>query len=130
MNRAWSRISSVIGVGIALACGGANGGPGGGSALCGPNGSNTCDQGRLCDSTLGCVDCETNSDCPASAPKCVVGSCVDCASNGDCPAATPACWSDNHCHGKCATGTCPNGMTCTGDGACVGCLANKDCGKN
>ena len=49
---------------------GADGGPGGGSAVCGVNGSNQCRQGQSCDATLGCVDCTADSQCPATAPRC------------------------------------------------------------
>jgi hypothetical protein len=48
--------------------GGANdGGPGGGLAVCGPNGTNQCSAPLQCDPVLGCVDCTSSANCPAAA---------------------------------------------------------------
>src|SRR5579862_8502008 len=61
---------------IGVACGGSSssngiGGAPGGSALCGVNGTNQCRTTQHCSGTLGCVDCLSNLDCPATAPKCL-----------------------------------------------------------
>src|SRR5689334_338349 len=85
-----------------IACGGSNN-PG--SALCGVNGANACRMGELCSSTLGCVQCNKDSDCPATDPRCVEGRCEACATNADCGAAAPACWADNRCHAACTSNT-------------------------
>src|SRR5580704_6521099 len=122
----------VVVMSILLACGGSSGtGTFGGSALCGVNGSNECNANQLCDAVLGCVDCVTNTNCPAAAPVCLDGACVECASNANCSGATPACWpSDRQCHAPCTTSaTCPqNASVCevsTGD--CIGCASTSDC---
>ncbi|HSQ62371.1 MAG TPA: hypothetical protein VLM85_04130, partial [Polyangiaceae bacterium] len=73
--------SGAAAVALVIACGGTNG-PGGGSALCGPNGTNACKQGLTCDPTYGCVQCVGDGNCPASAPRCLLGDCVACATNG------------------------------------------------
>jgi Cys-rich repeat protein len=122
----------------AFACGGHNnnGGPSNGTSVCGVNGTDACRTGQLCSDTLGCVQCNADSDCPATDPRCVEGSCVLCATNADCPAAMPACWADNRCHAACTTNTdCQqvNGginqnLHCdTNSGDCIGCKTNADC---
>jgi hypothetical protein len=102
-----------------------------GGVLCGP-----CSQGQQCDPALGCVDCTMDSQCPASARYCVLGSCVQCRANTDCGGTTtPSCWpSDHTCHAAC-TGNqqCQNGNAAicnTSTGACVGCSKPADCAKS
>jgi len=137
-RRVWTAAITMAAV---VACGGSNGsigGPGPGSALCGVNGTDHCGGGQECDATLGCVDCETNSNCPQAAPFCVagLGQCGTCLQNNDCPASAPACWpSDHDCHVACpAGGGCPkNAPTCdtsSGIGVCVGCSSAAPCGNN
>ena len=118
---------------VIIACGGSNGGPGGGSAVCGINGSNQCGgQQPFCDSTLGCVECRGDTDCPASDPRCISGRCRACASNSDCGAAAPACWADHQCHASCTPTSCPQETPIcdTGTGDCLGCKSNADCAGN
>src|SRR5215475_12827968 len=39
----------------------------------------------LCDPSIGrCVECFTDEDCPASAPRCQENACVACLSSSDC----------------------------------------------
>jgi Cys-rich repeat protein len=90
---------------------------------------------RKCDVDLGCVQCTSDPDCPATDPFCIRGRCEACRTNADCGAAAPACSPvDNRCH-----------LSCTGDaavacqpgkgaplcdqttGACVGCLTAANC---
>src|SRR5262249_15310187 len=112
---------------------GPNGGPGGGSALCGPNGANNCGAARQCDPTLGCVECTADTQCPASARRCIAGACVECSSNADCGGATPVCWpSTNTCHAACTSNAqctmAGHGLTtCNAAGACIGCTGPADC---
>ena len=134
------RTLSFLGAGVVLivvACGGSKGGslgPGGGSALCGVNGTDQCHGGQTCSATLGCVDCITSSDCSQPAPLCdtTSGQCVACNGNGDCGAAAPSCWPGDHqCHAACATnGDCPHGTPicdASSGGVCVQCNASSDC---
>jgi Cys-rich repeat protein len=137
-----SRVAWGFGAAFALfvvvACSGsnsANGGPAPGSALCGVNGTNQCGNGRQCDPTLGCVECLSNTDCPASSKFCIRGHCDVCQSNADCgTGATPACWpADHQCHPAC-TGNAqclPQlGTTCdTSSGDCIGCKQASDCAQ-
>src|ERR1041385_3362108 len=107
--------SLAIFVGLLSACHGDNSapnGPGGGSALCGANGTNQCGMNKMCDSTLGCVECVNDSNCPASARFCEHGSGVECTSNTDCGmGTTPACWPKDHtCHAACTSD-----LSCPGD---------------
>src|SRR4029079_12041160 len=107
-------------------------GPGGGSALCGPNGTNACNGGQQCDATLGCVECTTDPNCPATAPFCITGKCEACRTNADCgTGATPACWPGDHkCHAACVgNASCPKEASlCTvATGICVGCNLATDC---
>jgi len=108
-------------------------GPGGGSALCGPNGTNACPATKQCDVTLGCVDCVTDSQCPAAARFCLQGSCVACESNTDCgTGTTPACFPGTHtCHAACTTNAQCTGRAATicdtAAGVCVGCNTATDC---
>src|ERR1700687_2498672 len=97
-------------IGLAAACGGSSGstlggagGPAGGSAGCGPNGTNACQPNQQCDPTLGCVECTSDSQCPAISRFCQAGSCVVCRRDADCSSgATPACWPADHtCHPAC-----------------------------
>jgi hypothetical protein len=111
---------------------GLNGGPGGGSALCGPNGTNACAPTQYCDVTLGCVACLNNTNCPAAAPYCSQGACVECDGALGCGStATPVCYPATHtCHAACTNNqSCMGrGMICdTATGACVGCVTAMDC---
>jgi hypothetical protein len=127
----------LIAIALAAACGGssstlggAGGGPGGGSAVCGPNGTNTCRPNQQCDPTLGCVECTSDSQCPAVARFCLAGGCVTCKSDTDCGGATPACWPADHtCHAACGQNqSCPRrAAICTSTGDCVGCNTAADC---
>ncbi len=127
MKKAFAFASVVF---VAIACGGgANGGPGGGSAVCGASGANQCGTGQFCDSSLGCVQCRGDSDCPPSNAHCIEGACQSCASNSDCVAAAPSCWADHQCHAACTPTTCSNGLpVCdTSNGDCYECKSNQDC---
>src|SRR5580693_136042 len=103
------------------------------------NGTYRCFAGQLCDPALGCVQCETNANCPppgaaaAGAKVCVLGSCEVCGTNADC-AAGEVCFPSNHtCHASCvadagecaASGRAPICDQATG--ACVGCVTATDC---
>ncbi len=118
---------------VVIACGGSNnGGPGNGSAICGVNGTDACRTGRICNTDLGCVECNVDPDCPATDPRCIEGRCEACASNADCGAAMPACWGDHRCHAACTSAaSCQqqqNLPICDlGTGACIGCKSNQDC---
>lgn len=97
------------------------------SALCGVNGRDDCGVFARCDRTLGCVECASDGDCPATEARCLRGTCVGCRTEADCsdPNAR-SCWAtDRECHAPC-TGVCPAGATCVA-GACVGCAADTDC---
>jgi hypothetical protein len=112
--------------------GGASGGAEGGGVLCGPNGTVACGHGQQCDTTLGCVDCLVDSQCPAASRFCVQGLCVQCKTSGDCGiGTTPACWPANHtCHAACTSNQqCQNGAPIcnAGTGVCVGCNSAADC---
>jgi hypothetical protein len=107
------------------------------SALCGPNGTNTCaSRGLVCSFTYGCADCALDSDCNGTLdkPVCLEGKCVACAVNDDCgDSVTSTCWSDHECHEPCTTGSCPSSMPiCVfrgdeADAACVQCQNDVDC---
>lgn len=144
MNRsrtAWSfgaaLASLVVPFIVMVACSGSSSsttGPGAGSALCGVNGTNDCGNGRMCDPSLGCVQCLSNNDCPAAAKYCILGRCDVCQSNADCGSTspTPACYpADHQCHPACTSNaqcTQDLGRICnTQTGACVGCNAASDC---
>ncbi|MGH7269820.1 MAG: hypothetical protein ACREJ3_05255, partial [Polyangiaceae bacterium] len=113
-------------------------GPGGGSAICGPNGTNTCRINQQCDSVLGCVDCTSNAQCPASSPACLQGACVQCITNANCgTGTTPACYPATHtCHAACTSaqqcqqrgqGGNQAPLCDANTGACVGCNSGSDC---
>ena len=104
------------------------------SALCGPNGTNTCaSSGRVCTSS-GCAQCALDSDCSAFATTqlCLEGTCVECAANEDCDSKS-SCWSDHQCHDPCTAGACPaSASMCVvredeSNAACVQCQVNADC---
>jgi hypothetical protein len=119
---------------VVFACSSSKG-PGGGSALCGVNGTDMCRMGEMCSNTLGCVQCAQDKDCPATDPRCIEGRCQLCATNADCPVAMPACWADHRCHAACTTNAdCMNAggggqltICDTGTGDCIGCKTNADC---
>ncbi len=135
--RTMKRLSTgFIVLAVLVACGSnGNSNPGGGSALCGVNGTNACGgQQTICSGTLGCVQCQADSDCAATDPRCIEGRCHACATNADCGAAMPACWADHQCHAACTSNascqqqTQPNLPLCdTSTGACIECMATKDC---
>ncbi len=137
---AFARKTAAIVTGLALAGACSNNttvsGPGVGSALCGPNGTNNCGQ-QICDPTLGCVECETSTNCPAGNPYCIQGSCAVCSTNADCgTGARPACYPNDHtCHPACTNNaSCPHDQpicVTTGPetGDCVGCNTAQDCGQ-
>jgi len=68
----------------AASCGGTDSGDG-------PNAPPTCDQscpsGRVCSSSLGCVECFLDADCGAGNPACIDGRC-GCSSDADCAGGT------------------------------------------
>lgn len=116
----------------------------GSGALCGVNGRDDCGAFKLCVTTLGCVDCASDLDCPVSAQRCVTGSCVVCAGDfpdagvdggpeagTDCPASAPSCWPADHtCHASCSSpASCPgSAKICNApSGACLGCSTSADC---
>jgi hypothetical protein len=82
----------------------------------------------------GCVQCLSDTDCPAATRHCVNSSCAQCQASADCAGtATPACWPSTHtCGASCAVdaGAC-SGATPHCDmttGACVGCrIGGTDC---
>ncbi len=84
----------------------------------------------FCDPSLGCVECRTDGDCPATDPICVAGSCEKCGDNADCGAGE-ACFPANH---ECFT-ACVDTADCPGEapncdvttGQCVGCRSAADC---
>ena len=127
---------------------------GGSGALCGANGRDDCGAYALCNTSLGCVECLSDGDCPAARNRCVGGSCtapctdagacdkgttcdVDagiCAACGpDMPCATGVCSLDTRSCGECASNT-----DCGGAkprcrilvGSCVACISNDDCGHS
>jgi hypothetical protein len=111
--------------------GAAEGGSDGGSIACG---AHACSPKQQCDPTLGCVDCTSGAQCPASAAICLAGACVQCMTNADCgTGTTPACWlADHTCHAPCTSSQqCQNGNNAsicnTSTGACVGCNSGTDC---
>jgi hypothetical protein len=136
-HRAFRRARGfVLALGVVfLACGGTSGngafGPGGGSALCGPNGTNACGPMQFCSLTLGCVGCLGNSDCPAAMPYCAQGACVECSGGAGCTmAGATICSPTTHrCQAPCMPGSCPRNQVCdTATSACVGCVTAQDCG--
>ncbi len=103
------------------------------------NGTYRCVGAQLCDPALGCVQCESNANCPppgaanAGAKVCVLGSCEVCGTNADC-AAGEVCYPSNHtCHTSCVAdaGACAAGgrtpICDQATGACVGCVTATDC---
>src|SRR6478672_1740896 len=76
-----------------VSCGTSSGGAGG-PAIAGPGGlcERGCSATQKCDPALGCVECTSDTMCPAGQPRCVLGSCEVCAGNVDCPASAPACF--------------------------------------
>lgn len=99
-----------------------------GGAAC----ADACPGAKLCDTTLGCVDCRFDTDCGDADPRCVLGRCRECASSADCSAGQ-ACHPRDH---TCKP-TCADNADCTEDkallcdkatGACVGCITADDCG--
>lgn len=110
-------------------------GPVGSGARCGPSGRNDCGPFLACSPSLGCVECLTDTDCPAARGRCLVGACVGCrpvapddAGVTDCPSG--ACWtSDYECHSACARSSdCPAGLICdVATGQCRGCTEDRDC---
>ncbi|HVY46354.1 MAG TPA: hypothetical protein VHB21_10770, partial [Minicystis sp.] len=108
---------------LAASCGGSNGLGDGACSLQGE----TCPLG--CDATLGCVNCQSNSDCHPGAAVCVLGDCHECGTNADCGAGQACYPRDHKCHPSCASGGhCdPGEPICDDSGACVGCQANTDC---
>src|ERR1700722_2803826 len=114
---------------VLLACGSGSGGPGGGSAICRANGTNACaGAAPICNGDLGCVECNDDSDCPATSPRCIEGRCHACAANSDCGIATPWCWADFTCHAACTTNAnCPPDLSMceSGSGACLQCQSNQ-----
>lgn len=93
---------------------------------------------KICDPTLGCVNCVDNRDCP-SGLECINGDCV-CPSGyfpnleGDCVECDENTNLDNCTlciNGNIVPKDCPEGEVCdpqTDD--CVGCLNSGDCGVN
>jgi Cys-rich repeat protein len=87
-----------------------------------------------CSDTLGCVQCQSNTDCAPGAPVCALGRCAACGVNGDCGTGE-ACFPANHsCQTACTTNAeCPqfggqNATICdTASGACVQCRDDADC---
>ncbi len=68
LRMSWLAPSAAVLVCLALACGAngnttttTTGGPGGGSAVCGVNGTNQCDMNQQCSPTLGCVECTADA---------------------------------------------------------------------
>lgn len=103
-------------------------------ALCGVNGRRQCGPFMTCDPRLGCVECSTDADCPASARLCLQGRCVGCRPRGgqgsDCPPGQACSSADFECHPSCTT-SCPSDMRCdASNGECVGCQAPADCPSN
>ncbi len=105
------------------------------SALCGPNGTDTCSsRGLVCNFTAGCAQCDVDADCKGflDKPTCLKGTCVGCAVNTDCDD-TSTCWADHLCHDPCTTGGCPSNIpicatrTDEADAVCVQCQTNVDC---
>jgi hypothetical protein len=122
----------------AIACSGSNGnGLGGGSALCGVNGSTQCPGNEQCSAALGCVECISDSDCAEPNPVCILGTgqCGACSpgtsSNNGCPMSAPSCWpGDAQCHMACMVDSdCPNDLPIceAASGACVGCTMSSQC---
>jgi len=111
---------------VIIACGGASGG----SVICGRSGQ--CGGGQFCDSSLGCVQCRVDSDCPAGAPRCIEGDCHACATNADCGIASPSCWADYQCHPACTPTSCPPDLPIcdSASTACIGCSSNQDCAQS
>jgi len=135
-TRRWSGLAiSLLFVGVAAtSCGSDSGssGPGNSSTTCSLAG-NACEFG--CSATLGCVQCETNANCDAGAPICVLGQCRACGASSDCNTgqvcspATHQCGTPCTTNAECAPGQGnQNAPLCdTAAKVCVGCLSATDC---
>lgn len=112
----------------AVSCGGTDSGDSSNTPP--PSCSDSCPAGRICSSSLGCVECLLDLDCGAANPACIDGRCEQCETSADC-AAGQTCYPGNHeCNAACATNA-----DCSGDAqicnpttkACVECLVKADC---
>jgi hypothetical protein len=135
-----SRVSSPLALVLpfvisVLSCGIENSN-GSGTANSGLRAGGLCGAGcvapKVCDPALGCVDCQTDENCPTAKPHCVRGACAVCATNEDCPASIHACSLVNHvCQAACGPGsgvTCPAGTQCDPKGGtCVVCRSDDEC---
>lgn len=83
-----------------------------------------------CSSSLGCIECASDSMCGAGSPFCVLGRCEECRATTDCGTGKTCFPRDN----KCET-ACKGNADCPGDapicepntGICFGCLSKLDC---
>jgi hypothetical protein len=104
-----------------------------GTAWGGAGCNDVCPGAELCDTALGCVECQGNGHCGAAQPFCVLGSCRECELTPDCGAGQ-ACYPREHvCKAACeANGDCAGedkAPFCNlATGACVGCVDDGDCG--
>src|SRR5581483_4430656 len=78
--------------------------------------------------------CKSDTDCPASAPKCDVqaAQCVQCLLAADCKSASaPLCSPDHTCvqclGNEIVDPSCPMASPFCKDFGCVQCLHDKDC---
>lgn len=107
-----------------------------GSALCGMNGRNDCGAVSTCDPVLGCVECATDEDCPATAGFCVHGGCARCRPGRELDGGVSDCRGSEVCHApdfscraRCErSADCARGDVCDEvSGACLGCRSDADC---
>jgi hypothetical protein len=98
--------------------------------------------GTVCSPGLGCISCQSNSDCTSKGtPYCVDGTCEQCITAQDCPASSPGCDSASFTCGSCTFDSdCPDGGGCaypmcapfcttaaSPDPGCAACSTNADC---
>lgn len=105
----------------------------GGAGLFGDNcslGGKKCEFG--CAQNLGCVDCQSDGDCPQAEPFCILGKCGECFDANDC-AVNEACYPREHeclpvCNSNADCADVHDAHICDPDtGACVGCIDDTDC---
>jgi hypothetical protein len=104
---------------------------------CNNSGCSPCDGDFDCDGSYTCesaglrnactLSCNGDGDCGAGR-KCISGRCAQCNSNADCPASAPICGPDGHCFECDGANPCDDGRVCrVSTGNCVHCLDDGDC---
>lgn len=120
-------VGGQAGHGGAGGAGGAGGVGGAGGEPCGG-----CPAGKVCDPSLGCLDCVANTDCKdASKPVCVSGTCAQCSTQFECKQTEVCSQYDHTCGKACGADTdCKNGDAAYCDPSlhfCAQCTVSSPC---